>query len=71
MARGNGDDVGLPAAVQIFAAPPVLHVKLFVHVFSLTVACGKLQADPMRQTMVLSACRIGPDFPGIAHLPSE
>ncbi len=31
VARGDGDDVGLPAAMQVFACPAVRNMEVFVH----------------------------------------
>ncbi len=39
VARGDGYDVGLPAAVQVFAGPEVGDVEVFVHAFKRN-GCG-------------------------------
>jgi len=36
VARGDGHDVGLPRAVQVFAGPSIGHMEVFVHVPSLS-----------------------------------
>lgn len=38
--RGDGHDIGLPRAVQVRTTPAVDHVKVFVHVISVSVGAG-------------------------------
>src|SRR5579863_1973004 len=54
VAGGDGNDVRLPAAVQVFAAPAVGYVEVFVHDFSLSFLprLGKLPAWRCRASLI-------------------
>ena len=55
MARGDGDDVGLPAAVQVFARPAVRNMEVFVHDFKGNVEEGGAARE--RGTKRQGTCR--------------